>query len=127
MKENEIAKILVNLFYKIHVKLGPGLLESVYEEVLCYELKKAGLDFVQQPEILIEYDGVKFGKGFRADLIIERKVIIEIKSVENIHPVHPKQLLTYLRLTKLKLGLLVNFNSPLIRDGISRVINGKLD
>lgn len=127
MKENEIAKKLVDICYKIHVKLGPGMLESVYEEVLCYELRKADLFYLRQPEIPILYDGIKIGNAFRADLIVEEKVIIEIKSVESIHPVHPKQLLTYLRLTNLKLGLLVNFNSPLIKNGISRIINGNLD
>ncbi|MCX6274064.1 MAG: GxxExxY protein, partial [Bacteroidetes bacterium] len=121
--ENEIAKILVDLFLKIHRKLGPGLLESVYEEVLCYELKKAGLKFRRQQAIDVTYDEVVLETGFRADVIVEEKVIVELKSVQEIAPIHPKILLTYLRMTKLKLGLLVNFNVELIRYGISRVVN----
>jgi GxxExxY protein len=124
MNENEIARTLVDLCYRIHVKFGPGLLESVYEEVLCYELKKIGWDFERQKEIKVQHDGKELGIGFRADIIVKKHVIIEIKSVENIHPVHPKQLLTYLRLTDLRLGLLVNFNVPLMKEGIRRVVNG---
>ena len=121
--ENEIASIIVNSSYQIHVKLGPGLLESVYEEVLYYELKKQELNVERQKSLPVVWDGVKLNLGFRTDLIVENKVIVEIKSVEEIHPVHPKQLLTYLKLTNLKLGLLINFNSPLIKTGISRIVN----
>ena len=121
--ENEIASIIVNSSYQIHVKLGPGLLESVYEEVLFYELKKQELNVERQKSLPVVWDGVKLNLGFRTDLIVENKVIVEIKSVEEIHPVHPKQLLTYLKLTNLKLGLLINFNSPLIKTGISRIVN----
>ena len=123
MNENEISKIIVHTAYQIHTHLGPGLLESVYEEILFYELKKQGLYVERQKAIPVFWNELKMELGFRADLIIENKVIIEIKSVENIAPVHPKQLLTYLRLTNLKLGLLINFNEPLIRTGITRIVN----
>ncbi len=123
MTENEIAKIIVNTCYNIHVELGPGLLESVYEEILCYELQTQGLKVERQKPIPVFWKGIKMDIGFRADLIVESKVIIEIKSVELLAPVHPKQLLTYLRITKLKLGILVNFNEKLIKDGITRIVN----
>ena len=123
MTENEISKILVDIFIKIHSRLGPGLLESVYETVLCYELTKADLQYKRQQGIQVVYDDVKLDLGFRADIIVEQKVIIEIKSVEAITPVFFKTLLTYLRLTDKKLGLLVNFNVSLIKDGITRVAN----
>jgi GxxExxY protein len=123
MSENEIAKIIVDCCFKIHTQLGPGLLESVYEEILDYELRKLGLKVDRQKPIAVIWDTLKMDLGFRSDLVIENKVIVELKSVENIAPVHPKILLTYLRLTKLKLGLLVNFNVPLIKDGIKRIVN----
>ncbi len=123
MTENEIAKIIVNTCYNIHVKLGPGLLESVYEEILAYELRKQGLKVERQKPIPLIWKTIKMDIGFRADLIVENKVIVELKSVERIAPVHPKQLLTYLRITGLKLGLLVNFNEKLIKDGITRIVN----
>jgi GxxExxY protein len=115
MRENELAKIVVELCLKIHRTLGPGLLESVYEEVLCYELTKAGLHFNRQPGIIVKYEEVKMDLGFRADVIIENKLIVELKSVDAIAAVHPKILLTYLRLTNIKLGLLINFNVDLIK------------
>lgn len=124
MTENELAKIVVELCLKIHKTLGPGLLESVYEEVLVYDLKKLGLNALRQVTIAIEYDGIKMDLGFRADILLEDKIIIELKSIDVIHPVHKKQLLTYLKLSKKKLGLLVNFNVELIKDGISRIANG---
>jgi len=124
MTENEIAKEIVGASFKIHTTLGPGLLESVYEAVLAYELKQRGLRVVRQQAVPVIYEGVHFEEGFRADLIIEGKVIVELKSVEVIAPVHKKQVLTYLRLTNLKLGLLINFGEALIKDGISRVVNG---
>ncbi|MEZ4888415.1 MAG: GxxExxY protein [Chitinophagales bacterium] len=124
MHENEIAKIIVNTCFKIHKKLGPGLLESVYETVLCYELRKLGLFVERQKEIGLIYDDIKMEIGFRADLIVEHKVIVELKSVQAMHPVFFKTLLTYLRLTEKKLGLLINFNEVLIKDGIKRVANG---
>lgn len=123
MTENEIAKIIVNTAYEIHVKLGPGLLESVYEEIMNYELQKQGLQVQRQKAIPVFWDDLKMDIGFRADLIVENKVIIELKSVEQIAPVHPKQLLTYLKVTNLKLGLLINFNEKLIKNGISRIVN----
>ena len=123
MTENELSKIIVNSCYQIHVKLGPGLLESVYEEILYYELTKQGLSVERQKAIPVFWENIKMDIGFRADLIVENKVIIELKSVEVIAPVHPKQLLTYLRITGLKLGLLVNFNEKLIKDGITRIVN----
>jgi len=123
MSENEISKIIVNTCYAIHVKLGPGLLESVYEEILYHELIEQGLNVDRQKAIPVIWKNIKMEIGFRADLIVENKVIIELKSVEAIAPVHPKQLLTYLRITGLKLGLLINFNEKLIKDGITRIVN----
>ena len=123
MTENEIAKIVVDCCFKIHTTLGPGLFESVYEEALKYELQKRGLNFEQQKGIPVIYDDVKMELGFRADLIVENKVILEIKSLETLVPVHSKQLLTYLRVTGLKLGLLINFGEALIKDGIHRIVN----
>mgnify|MGYP001476231082 FL=1 len=110
MSENEISAIIVHSCFTIHQNLGPGLLESVYEEILAYELSEAGLRFTRQTGLPVFYKGRKLDIGFRADLIVEDKVIVEIKSVENIAPVHPKQVLTYLKITGLKLGWLVNFN-----------------
>ena len=124
MNENDIAKIIVDLCIKIHTILGPGLLESVYEEVLVYELKKLGLIVVRQTGIPVVYETVKLDIGFKADVVIENKVILELKSVEKILPVHKKQLLTYLKLTNMKLGLLINFNENMIKNGITRIANG---
>ncbi|HRD82049.1 MAG TPA: GxxExxY protein [Saprospiraceae bacterium] len=123
MTENEISKIIVNTAYDIHVQLGPGLLESVYEEIMFFELTKQGLYVEKQKAIPVIWDDLKMELGFRADLIVENKVIVELKSVEAIAPVHPKQLLTYLKITGLKLGLLINFNEKLIKDGITRIAN----
>jgi len=123
MGENEIANKIVNTAYNIHVELGPGLLESVYEEIMYYELKKQGLKVERQKAIPVIWDKIKMPIAFRTDLIVEEKVIIELKSVENIAPVHPKQLLTYLKITGLKLGLLINFNEKLIKNGITRIVN----
>lgn len=123
MNENEISKILVDCCFKVHTELGPGLLESVYEEVLSYEILKRGLNIERQKGIPVIYDNIKMELGFRADIIVENKVIIELKSIEAVAPVHTKQVLTYLKLTGLKLGLLVNFNEALIKDGIKRIVN----
>lgn len=123
LSENQIASIIVDCCYHIHIELGPGLLESVYEEVLFYELTSKGLTVEKQKPLPVIWKNLKLNLGFRTDLIVNNKVIIEIKSVEEIHPVHPKQVLTYLRLTDLKLGLLINFNSPLIKTGITRIVN----
>ena len=124
MTENEIATIIVDCSFKVHTTLGPGLLESVYEAVLAYELTNRGLIVVRQQGLPVIYDAIKLDVGFRADLVVNEKVIVELKSVEKIAPVHKKQLLTYLRLSDKKLGLLVNFGENLIKDGISRIANG---
>jgi len=123
MTENELSKIIVNTAFQIHSKLGPGLLESVYEEIMYYELQKQGLRVERQKGISVFWDDLKMDIGFRADLIVEKKVIIEIKSVENLAAVHPKQLLTYLKIAGVKLGLLINFNEVLIKNGITRIVN----
>lgn len=123
MTENEISRIVVEVSYKIHAKLGPGLLESVYEAILYYELIKRGLNVEKQKSLPVIWEEVFLDIGFRTDLIIEDKVIIEIKSVEEIANVHPKQLLTYLKVTGMKLGLLINFNESLIKNGITRIVN----
>ena len=127
INENEIGTIIIEIAINIHRKLGPGLLESVYEIILTHELIKKGLGVERQVRIPIEYDGIIFDEGFRADLIVNGLVIVEMKSVEKIIPVHKKQLLTYLRLTDRKLGYLLNFGEVLMKNGISRIINGKLD
>jgi GxxExxY protein len=124
MHENGIARIAVDAAFKVHVSLGPGLLESVYEAAMAHELTKRGLGVVRQQPIPVVYDGVHLEEGFRADIIIEGLVILELKSIEAIAKVHKKQLLTYLRLADKRLGLLINFNVDLIKDGISRVVNG---
>jgi len=127
MDENEIGKIIVDSAVKLHVELGPGLLETVYEVILASILKKYGLSVERQVAIPIEYQGLKFDEGFRADIIVEDKVIIELKSVEKVNKAHKKQVLTYLKLTEYKLGFLINFGEALMKDGISRIINGKID
>lgn len=123
MTENEISKIIVDACYRIHSQLGPGLFESVYEKILVIELEKAGLKVYSQITIPVIWDNIQIDQGFRADLIVNSKVIVELKSVESLLPVHHKQLLTYLRLTDIKLGLLINFNEKLIKDGITRIVN----
>ena len=127
MDENPISQQIVDAAYQIHKTLGPGLLESVYEVVLAYELRKRGLKVERQLPVQVVYDGICFEEGYRLDLLIEGKVIVEIKSIETLTPVHKKQLLTYLRLLDKRLGLLINFNEELIRNGISRVVNGLED
>ena len=123
MTENEIATTVVDAAYTIHTRLGPGLLESVYETTLAYELTKRGLTVRRQQAIPVVYESVRMDIGFRADLIVADKVIVEIKSIEAVSPVHRKQLLTYLRLTDKRLGLLINFNVELIKGGLTRVVN----
>ena len=123
MTENEISKIVVDIAYKVHTKIGPGLLESVYEEIMFCEIKNYGLMVERQKAIPVIWKEKQLEIGFRADLIVESKVIIELKSVEEIAPVHYKQVLTYLKLTDLKLGLLINSNEYLIKDGIKRIVN----
>ena len=124
MTENQIATKIVDAAFKVHTTLGPGLLESVYEVALAYELEKKGLSIKRQVPVPIKYDDLIFDEGFRADIIVDDTVIVELKSVETIAPVHKKQLLTYLRLADKKLGLLINFGAPLIKQGIFRIVNG---
>ncbi|HRP32940.1 MAG TPA: GxxExxY protein [Agriterribacter sp.] len=123
MTENEVATRVLDIAFDIHRKFGPGLFESVYEEVLCYELRKARIDFVRQQAIPLIHEEVKLEAGFRADVIIDNKVILEIKSVEALASVHFKQLLTYLKLSDIRLGLLINFNVALLKTGIHRIAN----
>ena len=122
--ENDIARETVDAALQVHKALGPGLLESVYEVVLAQELCQRGLEVERQVAVPIVYQNLVFEEGFRADLMLNRKVLVEIKSVERLAPVHKKQLLTYLRLSGLKLGLLINFNEALLKDGITRIVNG---
>jgi GxxExxY protein len=124
MKANEISRLVVDGAYKIHRALGPGLLESVYEAALGWELEKRGLGVSHQQRIPVVYEEVHIHTGFFADLIVEGEVIVEIKAVEAIEPVHRKQLLTYLKMADKRLGLLINFNVVLIKDGIIRIANG---
>jgi len=124
MTENDIAKHIVDAAFKIHTTLGPGLFESVYETIMAKELEKRGLNVTRQQAIPIVWENVHMEAGFRADLIVENKVIVEIKSVESLAPVHRMQVLTYLRLSGKKLGLLINFDTALIKDGIARIVNG---
>ena len=123
MSENEIATIVVDICIKVHRAFGPGLLESVYEEAICMELLKRNMSFSRQQGIKINYEGIVMELGFRADIIVENKVILEIKSIEAIAPVHKKQVITYLKLTGIKLGLLINFNVNLLKEGIFRLVN----
>ena len=126
MHENEIGTAIVDCAVHLHQDLGPGLLETVYEVTLARKLEKRGFSVQRQVAIAIEYEGQIFDEGFRADLVVAGKVIIELKSVENIHPAHKKQLLTYLRLSGMKLGYLLNFGEKLMKDGITRIIHGRL-
>jgi GxxExxY protein len=126
MTENEISKIVFDAALKVHQALGPGLLESAYEECLFYELKKSGLLIEKQKPLPLVYEEVKLEAGYRVDIIIENKFIVEIKAVDALNDIHLAQLLTYLKLSNCKLGLLINFNVPLIKNGIKRVINGTL-
>ena len=121
--ENELSSIIVDTCYHIHVELGPGLFESVYEEILTYELRLKGLLVSRQQSIPVIWQSIKMDHGFRADLIVENKVLIEVKSVEVIAAAHQKQIMTYLKLSGLKLGLLINFNESLIKNGITRIVN----
>ncbi|NQV17359.1 MAG: GxxExxY protein [Armatimonadetes bacterium] len=123
MTENGISKIIVDCAFRIHKRFGPGLLESVYEKLMIHELTKMGLNIRNQVGVPIKYDDKIIDLGFRVDIIVENKVIIELKSVKEIAPVHKKQLLTYLKLSELKLGLLINFNVNLIKNGITRIVN----
>ncbi|MGA2255524.1 MAG: GxxExxY protein [Thermoguttaceae bacterium] len=127
MHENDVARIVVDVAFQIHTKLGPGLLESVYEAVIMHELRKRGLHVESQVAVPVEWDGVRLDLGFRPDLIVEHCVIVELKSIEAVARVHKKVLLTYLRLADKRLGLLINFGVELIKDGISRVVNNLVE
>mgnify|MGYP001259526732 CR=1 FL=1 len=124
MHENDVAKIIVDVCFQVHTKLGPGLLETVYEAILLHELSKRGLQVSRQVPVSVVWDNVTINEGFRADLVVENLVIVEIKSVEKLAPVHSKQLLTYLRLANKRLGILVNFSGFLLRSNIRRIVNG---
>ena len=126
MTENELATIAVDISYKIHTTLGPGLLESVYEAAFAYELNKRGIAYTRQQGIIVKYEEAILDVGFRADIVMENKLIVEIKSVEHLEKVHHKTVLTYLKLTGMKLAILVNFNVNLIKEGIHRKIQGEL-
>ena len=126
MHENEIGTIVVTEAIHLHRALGPGLFESVYEAILFHRLAKRGLSVERQVPVPIEFEGERFEEGFRADLMIDGKVLLELKSVEKLNNVHKKQLLTYLKLTGIKLGYLLNFGEALMKDGITRTINGTL-
>ena len=123
MTENELSRIVFDCALKVHQSLGPGLLESAYEECLFYELRKIGLNVEKQKPLPLIYEEVKLDVGYRIDIIVENKLIIEIKSVEALNDVHFAQLLTYVKLTNCKLGLLINFNVSLIKNGVKRVVN----
>jgi GxxExxY protein len=127
MTENEIGTVIVDCAVQLHRELGPGLLESVYEATLARQLEKRGLQVQRQVGVAIEYQGERFEEGFRADLIVGGKVIVELKSVEKVSPSHKKQLLTYLRLTGMKLGYLLNFGEAMMKEGITRTVNGNLE
>lgn len=124
MHENDISQVVVDAALTVHRVLGPGLLESVYELALAHELSQRGLRAARQVPIPIRYRGVSLGECFRADIIVDSKVLLELKSVEHLTPVHRKQIQTYLRLTGLELGLLLNFGAPLMKDGSVRCVNG---
>ena len=124
MNENSIAKVIVDSALQVHRRLGPGLLESVYETTLAYEIQRRGLNVVRQFPIPIVYDEIVFPDPFRVDLLVGEKVLIELKSVEELEPVHFRQTITYLKLAKLQLGFLINFNVSLLKDGVHRLVNG---
>jgi len=124
LTENDISKLVFDSALKVHQKLGPGLLESAYEECLVHELKKSGLKIEKQKALPLVYEDIKLEVGYRIDIMIENKFIIEIKAVEALNDVHLAQVLTYLKLSNCKLGMLINFNVALIKNGIKRVVNG---
>ena len=123
MTENEIGTIDVDAALQVHRELGPGLLESVYEAALAYELTDRGLSHQRQVRVPVWYRGVELDVGFRADLVVEAKVLVELKSVEVLIPVHAKQVITYLRASRLRLGYLMNFGAPVLKDGVQRIVN----
>ncbi len=121
---DDVTGEIVDAAYKLHTGLGPGLLESVYETVLARDLQRRGLLVERQKKVSFEYDGLHFDDGLRLDLLVESRVVVEIKSVERLLPVHPKQVLTYLRLLNLSVGLLINFGAPTLKEGLKRIVNG---
>ena len=123
MTENELSNIIIGCAIEVHKQLGPGLLESTYQVCLAYELKKKGLHIIEQQALPVVYKEVKLEAGYRIDILADNKVIIEIKSVDALADIHTAQLLTYLRLKELKLGLIINFNTILLKDGIKRIVN----
>ncbi len=125
--ENSLAKIIVDVAFKIHKRVGPGLLESAYQTIMVNDLKKCGLRIKSEVSMPVILDGIEINNGYRADIIVEDLIIIELKAVEKIAYVHQKQLLTYLKFSGMKLGLLINFGAPLIKYGIKRVVNGLED
>lgn len=127
MTENEISRVIFDCALKVHKSLGPGLLESAYEECLYYELMKTGLVVEKQKALPLIYEDIKLEIGYRLDIIVENKVVIEVKAVEGLNDIHLAQTLTYLKLSDCKLGMLINFNVTLIKNGIKRVINGKIN
>lgn len=127
MTENELAKIVVDICYRIHTELGPGLLESIYEAAFVYELEQLGIPYTRQEIINVVYKGQVLGPAFKSDIILENKLIVELKSVERLENVHHNILLNYMKLKKIKLGFLINFNVALIKDGIHRKILGQLE
>lgn len=126
MNENDIGRIVVDCAVRLHIALGPGLFETVYEVLLAHRLQKAGLKVKRQVPIPIEFEGIRFDEGFRADMVVGDKVILELKSVESVSRAHKKQVLTYLKLTGMKLGFLLNFGEAVMKDGIYRIINGTI-
>ena len=127
MNENELAKTVVDVAFHIHKTLGPGLLESVYQKIMAHEIKKRGLSVEEEVPLPVIWEDIKMDVGFRVDLFVERRLIVELKSVERVAPVHKKTLLTYLRLSQCGLGLLINFGEELMKTGVSRVVNGLMD
>ncbi len=121
---DEITGEIVDTAFRLHTQLGPGLLESVYEAVLARRLEQRGLRVERQKPISVEFDGLRFDEGFRADLIVEGRILIELKSIERLAPVHAKQVLTYLKLLHLPIGFLINFGAAHLRDGLTRIVNG---
>ena len=123
MDINELSSKIIGAAIEVHKKLGPGLLESVYEECICHELSLRGISFERQKALPVVYKGKKLDCGYRLDIVVENAIILELKSCEKIEPIHRAQLLTYLKLSDLNLGLLLNFNTPVMRDGIVRIVN----
>jgi len=126
-RENQITEKIIGAAIEVHKALGPGLLETAYEECLCYELKHLGLDFKRQLPLPVVYKNVKLDCGYRLDIVVENMIIVELKTVEKLMPIHEAQLLTYLKLTNKTVGLLLNFNVPLLRDGVKRIVNNFKD